>query len=69
MHMNSLAETITTAALVVAGQLDTEILRASFSRLVEKWPKLGTRMVKGKNVRLLLQSAQSVLLMEVSGHV
>ncbi|KAF7984621.1 hypothetical protein HWV62_12837 [Athelia sp. TMB] len=47
--MSSLAETISTAALVVAGQLDTEILRVSFSRLVERWPKLGTRIVKGKN--------------------
>ncbi|KAF7984150.1 hypothetical protein HWV62_16806 [Athelia sp. TMB] len=48
-HMNPLTEIISTTSLVVAGQLDTEILRVSFSKLVEKWSKLGTRIVKGKN--------------------
>ncbi|KZP11674.1 hypothetical protein FIBSPDRAFT_1050594 [Athelia psychrophila] len=48
-HMNPLTETIVTSALIVTGRLDTELLRVAFATLVEKWPKLGTRIVKGKN--------------------
>lgn len=68
-HMNPLTEIISTTSLVVAGQLDTEILRVSFSKLVEKWSKLGTRIVKGKNVRLLLLFQQWITLINIPGHV
>ncbi|KZP27678.1 hypothetical protein FIBSPDRAFT_948270 [Athelia psychrophila] len=47
-HMFPLTDTIVTSALMVAGRLDTELLRAAFATLVDKWPKLGARIVKGK---------------------
>lgn len=51
-HMDPLIHNIMTAALIVAGRLDTEVLRVALTKLVDAWPKLGTRMVKGKNVRM-----------------
>lgn len=51
-HMYPMTSIIMTAALIVAGRLDTEVLRVAFTKLVDTWPKLGTRMAKGENVRM-----------------
>lgn len=49
-HMVPLNDIIITASLIIAGQLDPQVLRDAFAKLVDQWPKLGARLVKGKAV-------------------
>ena len=66
-HEDPIIHIISTAGLMVAGQLDVEILRVTFSRLVEKWPKLSARMVKRLDVCFLPSKIRQNMLTELQG--
>ena len=38
--------------LIVTGRLDPHVLRKALAKLVDKWPRLGSRLVRNKQVRI-----------------
>lgn len=46
------------ACLIVSGHLDPQVLKKALAKLVDKWPRLGSRLVRNKQVCMSEDSNQ-----------